>query len=274
MENATKPILFDKKEGAYNLEDRNKEFKDNTSAQPLTRDDVLTDVTYTSSLYADEGVVNTNLLSLKNFEVFNTELTADSFEDSYENTKYASTVHTQNYQHLATSTLNNPGMISYVNVMDAFRPDFEEKTVHTESTAHEDTGYGIDPSQGEQGAINPTNLSNPFKLRASAKNAIVTYNAMQKVFRARFDEGRSHARLQDFSNSYIKHPFVTDTKVPYESLLGKNKNSFLDMARYNHSLSQSFSDMTQVYNSLNVYLADLPFLVSMKSDPSRYLWFD
>ena len=32
--------------------------------------------------------------------------------------------------------------------------------------------------------------------------------------------------------------------------------------------------MFSVWNSLNVYFADLPFLTSMKSDPSRYLWFD
>ena len=28
------------------------------------------------------------------------------------------------------------------------------------------------------------------------------------------------------------------------------------------------------YNSLNTYFIDIPFLLSMKSDPARYLWFD
>ena len=31
---------------------------------------------------------------------------------------------------------------------------------------------------------------------------------------------------------------------------------------------------TSIWNSLNTYFIDIPFLLSMKSDPSRYLWFD
>jgi hypothetical protein len=32
--------------------------------------------------------------------------------------------------------------------------------------------------------------------------------------------------------------------------------------------------MSSVHNSLNSILLDIPFLISEKSDPSRYLWFD
>jgi len=84
-------------------------------------------------------------------------------------------------------------------------------------------------------------LSNPLKLRSTARSSIVTYNAIQKVFKSRFDEGRSHARLQDFSNSYITHPFVTEAKTPYESLLGKNKNSFFNVSNYKQSFIENFN---------------------------------
>jgi hypothetical protein len=117
-------------------------------------------------------------------------------------------------------------------------------------------------------------LSNPFKLRSTTKNAIVTYNAIQKVFRSRFDEGRSNARLEDFSNSYVKHPYITDSRVNYESLLGKNKEAFFKTNLYNQTNKLNFSDLLEVYYSNNIYFLDLPFLTSMKSDPSRYLWFD
>lgn len=50
-------------------------------------------------------------------------------------------------------------------------------------------------------------VSNPLKLRSTAKNSMVTYSAIQKVFKSRLDEGRSNARLQDISNSYNPYLF-------------------------------------------------------------------
>jgi hypothetical protein len=106
------------------------------------------------------------------------------------------------------------------------------------------------------------------------KNAMVTYNAIQKVFRSRFDEGRSNARLEDFSNSYVKHPFLTDNRIGYESILGKNKEFFLKINLYNRAPKLNFSNLTPMCYANNIYFIDLPFLMSMKSDPTRYLWFD
>jgi hypothetical protein len=103
---------------------------------------------------------------------------------------------------------------------------------------------------------------------------MVTYNAIQKVFRSRFDEGRSNARLEDFSNSYVKHPYLTDSRTNYESLLGKNKESFLKVNLYNQSNKLNYSSVSPLFFSNNIYFMDLPFMLSMKSDPSRYLWFD
>jgi hypothetical protein len=117
-------------------------------------------------------------------------------------------------------------------------------------------------------------LSNSTKLRSTGRNAIVTYNAIQKVFKSRLDEGRSHSRIQDFANSYSSHPFVTSPKSPYESMLSKNKESFFNVQSYNHFRSHNFNILFSIWNSLNSTLLDVPFLVSSKSDPSRYLWFD
>jgi hypothetical protein len=126
----------------------------------------------------------------------------------------------------------------------------------------------------ELGFDNNLKITNPFKLRSTVKNAIVTYNAIQKVFRSRFDEGRSNTRLEDFSNSYVKHPYITDSRINYESLLGKNKEFFLKTNLYNQTNKINYSNFSPIFFSNNIYFMDLPFLVSMKSDPSRYLWFD
>ena len=110
-----------------------------------------------------------------------------------------------------------------------------------------------------------------MRLRSTTRNAIVSYNAMQKVFKSRLDEGRSHARLADFSNSFTQHNFITAPKAGYEGMLSKNKNSFFDAKLYAASESANFNLMSSVYNSLNSTLLDIPFLISAKSDPSRYL---
>jgi hypothetical protein len=110
-----------------------------------------------------------------------------------------------------------------------------------------------------------------MKLRSTTKNSMVSYNAMQKVFKSRFDEGRSHARISDFSNSYTQHNFITAPKAKYEGMLSKNKNSFFDVNLYVANYSKNLSVLSSVYNSLNSTHIDVPFLVSAKSDPSRYL---
>jgi len=89
---------------------------------------------------------------------------------------------------------------------------------------------------------NDLRVSNPMKLRSSARNSIVTYNAIQKVFKSRFDEGRSNARLQDFSNSFVSHPFITESKSPYEGMLGKNKDSFFTVNNYKQYFTNNFND--------------------------------
>jgi hypothetical protein len=71
---------------------------------------------------------------------------------------------------------------------------------------------------------------------------MVTYSAIQKVFRSRYDEGRSNARLQDLSNSYESHPFLTSSRAPYESLLGKNTESFFAVNNFTKSYFENFNE--------------------------------
>jgi hypothetical protein len=77
------------------------------------------------------------------------------------------------------------------------------------------------------------NLTNNIKLRSTAKNAIVTYNANQKVYKSRFDDSRSNMNFKDITNSFVTYPFITEGKAPYEKLLGKNKESFFNVTLYN-----------------------------------------
>jgi len=91
-------------------------------------------------------------------------------------------------------------------------------------------------------ASNNTRLSNPVTLRKTAKNSIVTYNALQKVFRTRFDEGRSNTSIGHFSDLSVKQPFLTESRVSYENLLGKNTESFYNVSFYKNNTFSFLND--------------------------------
>jgi hypothetical protein len=103
---------------------------------------------------------------------------------------------------------------------------------------------------------------------------MVTYNSIQKVLKTRFDEGRSNTKLSDFANFYIKQPFISSPRIQYEKLLGKTKENFFKINFYKNSFQNYFNNFYDITSSLNFYFFDFPFLLAMKSDSSRYFWFD
>ena len=104
---------------------------------------------------------------------------------------------------------------------------------------------------------NNTNKFNNFiNLRNTTKNSIVTYNAIQKIFRTRFDENRSHAKLTDVSNCYLSQPFISSQKTPFEKLLGKNKKNFFETITYKNTFKLFFNNFYNNTTSLNFYFFD------------------
>jgi hypothetical protein len=225
----------------------------------------------TLPISADEFVPNTNLRPLKDFKLFSNEGSVDSLEDSYENLKAINYLHYMNY--INVINFNTPGMqpISYATILNAFRADYDESPWSLDNFL---AAQVSNPNYVNFNDSTDLRISNPLKLRSTAKSSIITYNAIQKVFKSRFDEGRSNTRLGDISNSYPKHMFLSEQKTPYESLLGKNKDSFFNINNYNQELIKNFNDIFSNWTTLNTYFTDLPFLVSTQSDSSRFLWFD
>jgi hypothetical protein len=114
-------------------------------------------------------------------------------------------------------------------------------------------------------------FSNSLNVRAPVKNSIVTYNAIQKVYKTRFDEGRSNTKMSDFSNFYVKQPFISSSRIAYEKLLGKTKENFFKINFYKNNFQSYFNSFYDANTSLNFYFYDFPFLLALKSDASRYL---
>jgi len=264
VKNIEESILFQKPVKVYNKLIR--EWGESTTGalDQVVRGDSL-------YVYADEEISNARLLNPNNFNGFANDVDADSSEDAYENTKQVSYVHNNHYYNnlVTDSNYNNPA--SYAQVLNDFRAN------------NDDTEVGIDSPRAFNGLLSDdTNLvldkdlrlSNPLKLTSTAKNSINTYRSLQKVFRPRYDEGRTNARLQDISHSYLKYPFLSENKTKYESLLGKNRESFYNLTSYNVGLTTNYSSLHDTVNSLNIYFSDIPFFLSNNSDSSRNLWFD
>jgi hypothetical protein len=113
-------------------------------------------------------------------------------------------------------------------------------------------------------------FSNNLNLRGPVKNSIVTFNAIQKVFKTRFDENRSNTKISDFSSFYVKQPFISSPRIQYEKLLGKTKENFFKINLYKNTFQYFVNDLYAVNTSLNFYFFDFPFLTALKSDSSRY----
>jgi hypothetical protein len=270
LQNSKDHVYFKKQEELFNLSNRHRKFKSSILTKPIFKDLSSSSSLQSLPLYSEESVLDPSLLNLNNFLNFSNESTIDSLDDSYENLKYLNYIYHLNYQNLLQFNSSTTYPLSYTQVIDNFRADYEENSWFLNPTATLNQDY----DNAALIADDNLRVTNQMKLRSSTRSAIVTYNAIQKVFKSRFDEGRSNTRLQDFSNSYVSHPFITEKKSPYESILSKNSESFFNVNNYKQSLASNFNNTSAIWNSLNTYFIDIPFLLSMKSDPSRYLWFD
>lgn len=133
----------------------------------------------------------------------------------------------------------------------------------------EAVSYEVSPNQ-----LNRPRYANPITLRRSARTSMITFQAYQKVFKLRFDEGRSLVRLTDFANSTFKQPFTTGRRIRYDKTLGKNRSRYLNTSLNVTKLLPIFNNLSGLSNSMNYYFFDFPFLDGVTSDPTRHVWFD
>jgi hypothetical protein len=176
------------------------------------------------------------------------------------------------------STFNYPQ--SYLSVLNNFRSDYSDFHFYSDLLTNSDSKNLTNNNfslvsdffnTNDHLSTNSTRYSNPITLRSTAKNSIVTYSALQKVFKARFEEGRSNSRITNFADIRVQQPFMTGGRVSFEKLLGKNKESFYNTTFYVSKPFTVFNDLASINNSLNTYFFDFPFLLSLMSDPSRFL---
>jgi hypothetical protein len=241
---------------------------------------------YASSVRTRNFVSPASLLRTKDFSIFPITRVTKFAKGSYYNRKQLSTFYSRNSSVLLNlnTTFNYPH--SYLSVLNIFQADtyrgfrwcYNSSDNLAESALIE--GEAVSPREVSNTSTDVlanftgSRFSNPIALRGTAKNSIATYSALQKVFRSRLDQGRSNMRMRQFADMRITQPFMTGTRVAFEKLLGKNKESFYNTTFYTDNTFTVFNDLASANNSLNTYFFDFPFLLAAISDPSRSVWFD
>lgn len=288
--------FFDKFNNFYNKLNKNINFKDKILNKPFFKDTSSTGNFYINSLYLDDFINPTNLINTKNFYIFPLFSAINNLDDSYESLKYLNHFYNNNNKIFLNLTTNNFQPYSYFFVFDMFRTDYEDFSwfldennfvknfnntdifekflINSSNLLTTDIDYSLFNLNNNLNNDKLMRFNNSINLRGPVKNSIVTYNAIQKVFRTRFDESRSNTKLSDFSNFYIKQPFISSNRIAYEKLLGKTKENFFKINFYKNNFQKYFNTFYDANTSLNFYFYDFPFLLALKSDASRYLWFD
>lgn len=237
---------------------------------------------YANQVQFDDVISPTTLINTKDFSLF--PLLNDSLliDDSYINAIF-NKILLNTYSNAVLNVgyhFNTPQ--SYMSVLNNFRADFDDFTVFIDNDFDANTNFidtnAIDADSlietSNQTLTNAIRVSNPLTLRSTAKNSITNHAALQKVFKSRFEEGRSHTRITNFADVRNKIPFIKDKRVSYEKLLGKNKESFYNTSFFTNNSFKVFNNFASSITSLNFYFFDFPFLLAKFSDASVNLWFD
>jgi hypothetical protein len=131
------------------------------------------------------------------------------------------------------------------------------------------TNFNDNTTLGDE-VSNNARSTDPIFLRSSARNSILTYSALQKVFRSRFEEGRAHIGTLNYTESFVKKPNISAIRPNLETMLGKNKASFYTPTLFKTSKLQNFNELYNYSTSLNFFTFDFPFLLSEHSDPTKH----
>jgi heme/copper-type cytochrome/quinol oxidase subunit 2 len=293
-----KPAYFDKFDQFYNYRNRNLKFKDSLVTKPFYKDSDASGFFYTNAFYTEDLITPAYILSTFNFFIFPLMSSLSAWEDSYESIKQLNHFYNTSSKIFFNFSSSFFQPHTYSTVFDSFRSDFEDFTWFKDDITNfrSADSYVINAAKTiynakimnffaplslfvvERGTDHPFDqgprTSNYINLRNTVRNSIVTYNAIQKVFRSRFDEGRSNAKMSEFAYSYLKQPYLSSPRPHYERLLGKTKENFFKVNLYKMQFFKAFNNFYDTTSSLNFSFFDFPFLVALKSDAARYLWFD
>jgi heme/copper-type cytochrome/quinol oxidase subunit 2 len=244
---------------------------------------------YANTLYNDDCISPINLISLNNLQIFPFLTYVSLIDDSYESFKNLLILINNYNQIIFLNTSNFFTAYIYSWVFDMYRSNYDEFSWFSDKINFKKSYFNQFDWFLKNNIYNNINFffldsnfiesktnkfSNNINLRSSVKNALVNYNAIQKVFKTRFDENKANVNALNFSALFSNQPYINTSANFYTKLLGKNKINY-----FNNNYYKSFNFRHLNYNfflnnSLNFYFYDFPFLLGLKSDMSKHIWFD
>jgi hypothetical protein len=249
----------------------------------------LTGGFYANSVQLEDYPLSPSLLSTAHFSLLPVYSDLGEMDDSSTNLRSSAALFDKFSAATLLTSVTGLAPRSYLSVFDNFRSDYSDFSwQRSENSTSLTPLVVLMSSPGLQYARNPAlanvlasaqdgllpgsdlRLSNPATLRSSVRNSVVNYSAFQKVFRPRFDEGRSHSQSSSFANLGLRQPLISDYKVPYLQLLGKNRDSFFATPLYYASAHRSLNTAPALFDSLNTPMYDFPFLLATASDTIRF----
>lgn len=273
-------FLFAKK---YYIKNLNHKLSKSILLEPALKDISIAGKFYANNIQMVKYVSPAHLMNTKDFAVLPISNSLKLIKNTYRNQKNVTNLFSKNSSVLLNMSTNFNYPQSYISVLNNYQLHFGKfkwRVALSENSSQTilvpTTNYLVDTvlSNSDISQSNSTRFSNPIRLRSTARNSIVTYNAFQKVFRHRLEDGRSNIRLGQFANVRVTQPLMTGNRVAYEKLLGKNKESFYNTTFYATNSLTVLNDLASANNSLNTYFFDFPFLLSAMSDSAHFVWFD
>lgn len=251
-------------------------FEEFPTLNPVLQDKSVIGSFYTNSIQSDDLVTSSPLLNRNDFLDYAMGLNIYDMEDSYVELKGLTDVASSKFGTVFQSFNPYQSPLSYTSVLDMFRSDYEDVTAYVDLNNNTKVTNLLNPLTTDNVSDNsystPTaRFSEALSLRKTAQNSIKTYSAYQKVLKPRFESGANLTNVKFFSDLAPKQAFLTGGRLPYESLLGKNRESFYNTTFYNPS-SVKFGNF--VPTPTNTYFFELPFLTGAKHEATRYFWFD
>lgn len=235
---------------------------------PCYKDVSLIGQFYINSVENDDFFSQANLMLLRDFFIYpNSDIftTIDDLTLSY---KALQTLSKSSFNHPVSLTTFSNLPSSYLSVFNNFRADFEDfNFVNTESILQNFSNTSVN----DYNTLLSTQLSNLLMVRNNVKNSVITYNALRKVFKARFDEGRSNTSLHFFSQLALPQPFISYPNINYSQLLSKDVGTFYGNILYKNITPKILNTTFANSTSQNFYFYDLPFLLSEGSDSQKFM---
>lgn len=255
--------------------DIKKQFKYDIIEKPYIKDNIHLNKSYLLPLYSDDSSVDYSFLLKSKFFYFlrNSELVSN-IEESYDSYKF---LYYNSYFLLNQFTylylpFNQP--VSLLTSFDTFRNDFEVSNIFTDLPNISSFNLSNFNDLNFNFNNNLVTSNSQYNVLYTVKNISNTYNALQKIFRTKIDEMRSHIKLSDYYLSKHRVPFINSTKPNYKELVGKDITSFVNTQLYKSDLYLPSNRYYFIDNINNTYFFDYPFLLSIKSDAGRYIWSD